>query len=105
MLCSLESRNLESGGTEKDLQQQDFVSAAVLLSPPRQRDGLRPAGQSEVWQDLSFCQLTPCSVEGLTLTSITVVVVVHIHNSNATFWKMLKWMKIHRDIKIGPIQI
>uniref|UniRef100_A0A8C1YL43 Spindle and centriole-associated protein 1 n=1 Tax=Cyprinus carpio TaxID=7962 RepID=A0A8C1YL43_CYPCA len=37
------SRNLESGGTEKDLQQQDFVSAAVLLSPPHQRDGLRPA--------------------------------------------------------------
>ncbi|KAF4095857.1 hypothetical protein G5714_023460 [Onychostoma macrolepis] len=37
------SRNLESGYTEKDLQQQDFVSAAVLLSPPRQRDGLPPA--------------------------------------------------------------
>uniref|UniRef100_A0A8C2Q6J6 Spindle and centriole-associated protein 1 n=1 Tax=Cyprinus carpio TaxID=7962 RepID=A0A8C2Q6J6_CYPCA len=37
------SRNLESGCTEKDLQQQDFVSAAVLLSPPRQRDGLPPA--------------------------------------------------------------
>uniref|UniRef100_A0A9J7XYY3 Spindle and centriole-associated protein 1 n=1 Tax=Cyprinus carpio carpio TaxID=630221 RepID=A0A9J7XYY3_CYPCA len=37
------SRNLESGCTEKDLQEQDFVSAAVLLSPPRQRDGLPPA--------------------------------------------------------------
>ncbi|XP_077100774.1 spindle and centriole-associated protein 1 isoform X2 [Siphateles boraxobius] len=37
------SSNLESGCTEKDLQQQDFVSAAVLLSPPRQRDGLPPA--------------------------------------------------------------
>lgn len=37
------SRNRESGCTEKDLQQQDFVSAAVLLSPPRQRDGLPPA--------------------------------------------------------------
>uniref|UniRef100_A0A673L3V2 Spindle and centriole-associated protein 1 n=1 Tax=Sinocyclocheilus rhinocerous TaxID=307959 RepID=A0A673L3V2_9TELE len=36
------SRNMESGGTEKDLQRQDFVSAAVLLSPPRQRDGLPP---------------------------------------------------------------
>ncbi|XP_051737973.1 spindle and centriole-associated protein 1 isoform X1 [Ctenopharyngodon idella] len=35
--------NLESGCTEKELQQQDFVSAAVLLSPPRQRDGLPPA--------------------------------------------------------------
>ncbi|XP_016127237.1 spindle and centriole-associated protein 1-like [Sinocyclocheilus grahami] len=34
------SRNMESGGTEKDLQRQDFVSAAVLLSPPHQRDGL-----------------------------------------------------------------
>lgn len=30
------SSHLES---EKDLQRQDFVSAAVLLSPPRQRDG------------------------------------------------------------------
>lgn len=48
VLCSVESRNLESGCTEKDLQEQDFVSAAVLLSPPRQRDGLPPAGQSEV---------------------------------------------------------
>lgn len=37
------SSNLESGCTEKDLQQQEFVSAAVLLSPPRQRDGLPPA--------------------------------------------------------------
>lgn len=37
------SSNLESGCTEKNLQQQDFVSAAVLLSPPRQRDGLPPA--------------------------------------------------------------
>ncbi|XP_051543033.1 spindle and centriole-associated protein 1 isoform X2 [Myxocyprinus asiaticus] len=32
----------ESGGTEKDLQQHNFVSPAVLLSPPRQRDGLPP---------------------------------------------------------------
>ncbi|XP_050954666.1 spindle and centriole-associated protein 1 [Labeo rohita] len=37
------SRNLEYSGVENDLQQQDFVSAAVLLSPPRQRDGLPPA--------------------------------------------------------------
>ncbi|XP_026109167.1 spindle and centriole-associated protein 1-like isoform X1 [Carassius auratus] len=37
------SRNLESGWTEKDQQKQDFVTAAVLLSPPRQRDGLPPA--------------------------------------------------------------
>ncbi|XP_067291429.1 spindle and centriole-associated protein 1 isoform X2 [Pseudorasbora parva] len=38
------SSNLDqSSCTEKDLQQKDFVSAAVLLSPPRQRDGLPPA--------------------------------------------------------------
>ncbi|XP_043082909.1 spindle and centriole-associated protein 1 isoform X2 [Puntigrus tetrazona] len=36
-------RHLESGCTESHLQQQDFVTAAVLLSPPRQRDGLPPA--------------------------------------------------------------
>lgn len=45
VFCSVES-------IEKDLQQQDFVSAAVLLSPPRQRDGLLPAVW-QVWQDLS----------------------------------------------------
>ncbi|XP_073687174.1 spindle and centriole-associated protein 1 [Garra rufa] len=37
------NRNLENSGMEKDLQRQDFASAAVLLSPPRQRDGLPPA--------------------------------------------------------------
>jgi len=58
MLCSIESSNLESGCTEKDPQKQDFVSAAVLLSPPRQRDGLLPVGQSEVHKDPSFCQFT-----------------------------------------------
>lgn len=57
MLFSIESSNLESGCTEKELQQQDFVSAAVLLSPPRQRDGLPPAGQSEVHKDVNLHQL------------------------------------------------
>ncbi|XP_051970371.1 spindle and centriole-associated protein 1 isoform X2 [Xyrauchen texanus] len=49
----------ESGGTEKDLQQHNFVSPAVLLSPPRQRDGLPPkaTGSQSSLEDFDI----PCS--------------------------------------------
>ncbi|KAK2870064.1 hypothetical protein Q8A67_024456 [Cirrhinus molitorella] len=55
------SRNLDYGGTEKDLQQQAFVSAAVLLSPPRQRDGLppkvcRPHSHTPLLHHSGFCE-------------------------------------------------
>lgn len=50
VLCSIEGGFHESGSIEKEhhVQQQDTITTAVLLSPPRQRDGLPPAGQAEL---------------------------------------------------------
>lgn len=87
VLWSIESSNLESGCSEKkDLQQQDFVSAAVLLSPPRQRDGLPPAGQSEVHKDPSFCQFTPTRVEGLKPMHTSLLLFILAYSSHLTLW-------------------
>ncbi|XP_051537795.1 spindle and centriole-associated protein 1-like isoform X2 [Myxocyprinus asiaticus] len=50
----------ESGCIEKDLQKQNFVSSAVLLSPPCQRDGLPPAEESQKhlgWHEVSCASL------------------------------------------------
>lgn len=48
MLCFVEGGYHETIQKYQHVQQQDTITRAVLLSPPRQRDGLPPAGQSEL---------------------------------------------------------